>query len=107
MYDRDGRRCKRTTNRALRTLHRRATPTEDCGRRTRCAHGRTAVRCVHNGKGRKLETYGKNGHGDDDDDDDAVGDEDDGNGGGNCAGKGVAVDVMGGRPTNLGVAILA
>ena len=106
MYNRDGRRCKWTTNRALHALHRRATPTEDRSRRTKHAHGRTAVRRTYDRKGRKLETYGKNRDGDDDDDD-AVGDEDDGNGGGNCMGKGVAVDVMGRQSTNLGVAILA
>ena len=55
---------------------------------------------------KELETYGKNGHGNDDDDD-AVGDEDDGNRGSDCTGKGVAIDVIGGQPTNLGVAILA
>ena len=50
------------------------------------------------------KTYREHRHGDDDDD--GAG-SDVGDGDGDGTGKGVAADVMGGQPTNLGVTILA
>ena len=90
----NGRHCKQTTSHALRGCHaphRRAIPTED--------HDNGAQR---DEKGPK--TYREHRH--DGDDGDGTGDgggDDDGG----CKCEGVGVGIMGGRPTNLGVAILA
>ena len=63
MYDRRGKRCKQTTNHALRALHRRATPTEDCGQGARGVRTSVQQYDVRTTGHEELRTYRKDGHG--------------------------------------------
>ena len=83
-----------------------ATPTEDCGAGARGVRTSVLQYVVRTTRQKEPKTYCEHRH-DDDDDDGAGGDIGDCNGDGDGAGKGVDADVMGGQPTNLGVAILA